>query len=120
MQEYVSRVFITKDGKDLADFKSFKEGSREVRAQVPLMHKTGFIRKTVRHTLEVEYAIPLVGKINWDGFEGGTLIVEDEGGNRTIFTGVSTLIVGEATSDSEGDNAMMQTISLGASDRKEE
>jgi hypothetical protein len=118
MEQYASRLTLTKDGKDVADFISFKENTRTVRAQVNLMKKTGFIERTVRHTFEVEYVIPLKGRIDWEGFKGGTFISEDEGGNRITFTGVATLDVGEATYD--GENPAKQTITMGAATRIEE
>jgi len=116
MLEYVSKCYLLINGQEEVHFKSFKEMEREVRAQVPLMHTTGFTRKTVRHVVEVEYAVPTTGKRDWEAIEGATLVVEDDGGDRTLYTGVATLKVGEVTRD--GDNAAMQTITLGASDRK--
>lgn len=118
MQEYASRLTLTQDGKDFADFMSFKEGVRTVRKQVNLMKKTGFTQVTPRYTFEVEYVIPVAGRKSFDGFKDGTFIVEDDGGNRITFTGVATLEIGEVTYD--GENPAKQTISFGASGRIEE
>ena len=116
--QYVTRAFLSVDGKAVADFSAVKESEVELRMQVPLMHKTGFARKTPRYGLEVTYQVPEGPEFDWETLEEGTLIIEHENGARTLYTGVSTLRVGERNRD--GETAMQQVITLGATGRTKE
>jgi|SRR6185295_535047 len=118
MTEYISRCFLMVNGAEIADFKTVKEGERELRVAVPLMHKTGFASKTERLTVMVDYVPPQGTKVNWDTVENGTLVIEHEDGYRVLYTGVCTLKVGEAAID--GDKEQVIPITLGAETRRVE
>lgn len=109
--EYISRCFLQVDGKDEADFDEFTESEVELRVQVPLMHKTGTVDKTPRRTLTVGYVEPRTGPRNWANMRDSVLVVEYDGGRRDLFTGVSVLRMGDATTNGEGPKRRMITLS---------
>lgn len=118
MSQYISRATLSVNSKNIADFESVKELERELRATVNLMHKTGFTKKTPRYNVDVTYVVPAGPKVDWDAVENGTLTIEDDDGGRTTYSGVCTLKVGEA--DRKGDGAVMQVITLAATERIKE
>lgn len=116
--EYVNKVTLEVDGKEITDFKAFTDKESEVFKQVNLMSKTGFMATTERPGCLVDYVVPAAAPFNWRTVRDGRLTVEKEGGGRITFIGVHTLKVGEAKYD--GDNEVVQTIELGATRRIEE
>ncbi|NLO90668.1 MAG: hypothetical protein GX410_01575 [Elusimicrobia bacterium] len=117
MDKYASSVTLTINGQAITDFKSFSEGQREVRKEVKLMGKTGYIKMLGRYKVTVEYVVPEnKTPVNWDEVEDATLLAITEDGRTISFTGVSTLSVGETKFDGENDTT--QTIELMATGRK--
>lgn len=118
MSEYVSRCRLEVNGETIEDFKSVTEGERELAKQVNLMNETGIMKKTPRPSLTVDYVVPSGPGFDWDGLTDGRVTIEYEDGTRITYTGVRTLKVGEAKAD--GENEMVQTITLGAAKRIKE
>lgn len=118
MSEYVSKVALEVNGREITDFKSVTEGARTLRKQVPLMNKTGHCNTTERHTVEVEYVVPSdAPEFDFDSVAGGTLTIDKGNGVRVTYGGVCTLEVGETKYD--GDNEAVRTIKLSAESRTE-
>jgi hypothetical protein len=117
--EYPSICKAIMNGQVLTDKSSVSIHEYEKNAQVKLMDRTGHRPVVARYGLSVEYVVPPKSRrIDWDGVKDGTFIVEDEVGNRTKFTGVYVIKVGERKYDGESD--VKQNIELGAEDKLEE
>ncbi|MCD4675342.1 MAG: hypothetical protein K8S18_05015, partial [Desulfobacula sp.] len=67
---------------------------------------------------KVDYVVPKEGEFGWATVKDGRLSVEFENGQRTTFTGVYVLKIGEAKVD--GENELVRTIELGAKKRVKE
>lgn len=120
MDEYVSRVVLDVDGKQIDDFNSVTEHEVEVRKAVNLARKTGFVQATPRYGVSVDYVVPKDrGEFDFEGIENGRLTLDFENGRRTTYTGVTTLKIGEAKYG-DGDSPATRTIELGASGRVKE
>lgn len=118
MSDYIASCTLEVNSQKVSDFKTVTEGKREIKKQVKLMGKTGFITTTPTYTVTVDYVVPQSGAFDWEKVSGGTLTILKEGGAKVTYTGVSTLEVGESKID--GENEEVQNISLGAIARKEE
>jgi len=117
--KYILKCTLSANGTEITDFKAFAEGERILRKQINLMNKTGHATMTPRYGVTLDYVVPSAGdEFDWDAIENGTLVAEYDGGRRVLFSGVSTLTVGEAALDQ--DNELVKKISLGASDRRVE
>ncbi len=111
--EYIILCKLTVNGQSETNFKSVTEKEVEYYKQINLMNKTGFGRVMPRFGVTVEYIVPSAGTPrDWSLVKNGTLIITDEGGGKSTYSGVYTLKVGEKKRDSE--NEMIQTIDLGA------
>jgi len=115
--ELVSLITLEVNGQSITDFKSVTEKEVELRKQVNLMNDTKFIKTTPRYGVQVEYAIPKEGEVDFTEVEDGTLTVDLQNGKRITFTGVSTLKIGDAKMD--GENEVTRNIDFGASGRIE-
>ena len=117
MSEFVSRVNVDINGQTITDFKNFKVGEREHRKQVDLMHKTGHINVTPRHTFSLDYVTPSTdSEFDFESLNGDARVsIEKPNGSRITFTGVSSLKEGEETFD--GENEATRTIEFGATGR---
>ena len=120
MSEYVSRCSLEVNGASIEDFKSVTPKKLEIWKQVPLMNKTGFLKKTPRHQIEVEYVKPDAAEEEFDfsAVEDGTLTVLYENGQRITYTGVYIMEIGDEKID--GENETTVTILLGAAEKNEE
>ncbi len=117
--EFVSKVTMEVDGKNITDFKTFTENEIEVNKEVRLMNKTGFMPTTQHYGVKVDYVIPATNpEVDWAAVRSGRLSVEFENGKRITYTGVTTLKIGEMKVD--GDNETVRTIELGATGKVEE
>lgn len=113
MTQYVNSVTLEVDGKDVSDFKSVTIGETEIHRQVKAMNKTGHAKVTRRHTLNVEYLVPVEEpEVVWEDVANARVSVVYENGSRKTFTGVHVLKVGEEKIDAEND--VTKTIELGA------
>lgn len=117
MSDYIASCTLEVNGQKISDFKAVTEGAREIRKQFKKMGGTGFITTSPLLGVSVDYLVPQVSPYDWDALTGGTLTIVYEGGRTVVYTGVSTLSVGEAKADAE--NEMVQTVQLGAEARKE-
>jgi hypothetical protein len=118
MSQYVSRVDVAIDGKKIDDMKNFKEHALTPREQVNLMNSTGFVKKTVRHKFSLDYVIPAGARFDFNAVENSTALVAYEDGGKINYSGVCCLEVGEAASD--GEKEVVQTITFGAENRKDD
>lgn len=117
--EYVSKITLIANGQEVAHLESCTEMEREVRTSKNLMRSTGFYRRQPRYQLQCVYAIPAAAtEFDFEGLENGTIIVEYEGGRRILYSGVSTLTIGEKPFN-ETDAATC-TVLMGADSRREE
>jgi len=114
---YVSTIVLAVNGQSISDFKSVTPKAVEHHKAVNLMTKTGFIKKTPRYTVDVEYCVPETGSFDWSKVTDGTLSITESGGKQIVFTGVYILTVGDVKYD--GENEATQTITLGAAKRTE-
>ena len=110
--DYIAKCVLTVDGQDESDFESVEEHEITSAKAVELMNKTGFAELTPRYGITVTYIVPSVNPRNWDLVKDATLIITDDGGNKTTYTGVRRLKVGAAKRD--GKEELKQTIELGA------
>jgi hypothetical protein len=114
--QYVSRVKVRINGAPMEDFKSFKDNSREIRVPVNLMHKTGFVKKTIRHGFSFDYVVPVgTPETNFEALENAQVQVELDDNKTIVYSGVYCMTVGEA--DLDGEKEMVRTIEFGASER---
>jgi hypothetical protein len=118
MGQYVSRVDVAIDGKKLVDMKNFKEHELAPRDQVNLMSSTGFVKKTVRHKFSLDYVIPAGARFDFNAVEKATALISAEDGGSINYSGVCCLTIGEAAYD--GEKEVVQTITFGAEDRKDD
>jgi len=117
--KYIVKCTLSANGTEITDFKGFAENEIVYRKQINLMNKTGHSVMTPRYGVSLDYVVPSAGdEYDWKAVENGTLVVEYDGGRRVLYSGASTLTVGEAALDM--DNELVKKISLGASDRREE
>jgi hypothetical protein len=118
MDEYITSVILEINGKKITDFKSVSEDARVLRKTVPLMGKTGKAAVTPRHGLSLEYVIPAKrAEFDFASVDNCTVTFVKETG-RVIFTGVSTLEIGETKYDGENESTRM--IKFVADARREE
>jgi hypothetical protein len=119
MSEYVTKVRLEINGRDIEDFSSVTEGEVEVGAQVKLMNTTGHSSKTERPTVEVDYVIPAdKPEFDFKAVKGGTLTIDKQNGVRVTYTGVHCLKIGSSKYDAESESTV-RTISFGASGKVE-
>jgi len=114
--EFVSRVDVAIDGKPIEDMKNFKILKRTPRKMVELMKKTGFVKKTVRHTFSLDYVAPVENPIDFEGMENIPVAVAAQGGKTINYLDAFVIEVGDETFD--GENESVQTILFGASGRE--
>lgn len=117
MPEYVSKITLDINGQQITNFKSATEKEVELGKEVPLMNETGFIDKTPRYGVALEYIIPKdTPEFDFTTVKNGRLTI-DRGGNagRITYTGVTRLKIGESKYD--GENEVTKTIDFGATDR---
>jgi hypothetical protein len=119
MKEYASEIVLEINGNKMADFKSVTEKKRAIRKVVKLMGGTGTAKVVPELGVLVDYVVP-DNKTQFDfpAVKNGTLTITYESGARVIYTGVSTLEIGEAKAD--GDNEITKTIDFTATGRREE
>jgi hypothetical protein len=111
--DYIVLCELTVDNTTITDFKSVEESEVELAKAVKAMKKTGFGDLTPMYGVVVDYLVPSTGTpYNWETLRNGTLTIIDDGGRKTIYTGVCRLKVGAKRRD--GENEMVQTITLGA------
>jgi hypothetical protein len=117
---YVTEATLEINGQKISDFKGVSEKPRRLRKQVKLMGgKLGHGRLTAEYGVTLDYVVPAAPAVfDFAAVEDGTLTLVYEGGRRVIYTGVSTLEIGEAKTD--GENELVQTIDFGATGRREE
>lgn len=119
MSLYVNRVTIEVDGQSFSDFDQYTDGNVIKAKQVNLMNKTGHALMTPRYTFTLQTKTPIPDSpIDLDNVKGGTVTVEDDGGNRITYGGVYTLETGDGTSD--GETEITRTKSFGAETKVKE
>ena len=113
---YVTRCALSLNGVEITDFKSFTEITRETRKRVDLMYKTGSAQKTQRYEFELEYVKPkLTDEYNFENLEGASCVIEFDGGQQYIYSGVACMTIGDAKADME--NEVVRTIHFVAEQR---
>jgi hypothetical protein len=118
MSQYIASCFLDVDGVLIGDFASVTEDTRELRKEVKLMGKTGFVTTRPSLSVTVEYIVPFAGKaFDWDSVADAKLTITYENGVRVVYSGVSTASVGGEKVDQE--NAVTRTVKLIASKRYE-
>jgi hypothetical protein len=110
--DYIVKCVLTVDGVDESDFESVEEKEVDYAKRVELQNKTGFAELTPRYEIDVSYVVPAVNPRDWTKVKDATLIITDDGGNKTTYTGVCRLKVGTAKRD--GKEELKQLITLGA------
>jgi len=117
MSLYVTRCLLSINGTDIADFKAFTEKQRTIRKSVNLMYKTGSADLTQRYSFDLEYVVPKdKAEFNFDQVEGGTCVVDFDGGTEQIrFGGVHCIDVGDSKID--GESELIRTIMFMAETR---
>jgi hypothetical protein len=116
--EYVSRVLLEIDGKELTDFDEVTENEEELYKAVELMNKTGFAEKLPRYGCKVKYVIPKDDpEFDFRSVKNGRLTIDRQNGTRITFSGVYPLKIGEATYSKD---EVSRGIDFGAEDRIEE
>lgn len=112
--EYVTSVILEINGKQIDDWKAFREGERETKKVIQLARKQGVIPVKAGYPLEVDYVVPMNRpEIDFEEeFDGqtGTLTIDLENGTRKVYTDVDLLKVGQTEYD--GDKEAVRTISL--------
>lgn len=118
MSEYVSKVLLEVNGKQVDDFNKITEPDVEYRGEVKLMNKTGFTSKTPRYSpIKVEYVVPKDGpEFDFSSIQDGTLTIDYDNGTRRTYTGVSCLKVGGESYGEDGKETI-RNIELMATDR---
>ena len=115
-KQLVSRVDVSIDGQQMDDFKNFKVLERQIREQVNLMRKTGYVNKTIREKFSLDYVTPVGGNpFDFEDIEGSTVLVAKDGGGFIHYAGVVCLIEGEETYD--GEKESVKTVTFGAESR---
>jgi hypothetical protein len=118
MKEYLSKIRLEVNGKEVTDFQNFKEGKRELRKAVNLMNHTGTTPVTPRLTVSLDYVIPKgEAEFNFEDVVNGTITVDHNDGTRITFTGATFLDSGEATFN--GDKEATRAINFHVDARKE-
>lgn len=112
--DYIMSCELTVDNHVIRDFKSVEESEVELAKHVKRMKGTGFAEVTPMYGVVVEYLVPAAqaDRFDWNTLLDGTLTIIDDGGAKTIYTGVRRLKVGALKRDDE--NEMVQTVTLGA------
>lgn len=119
MDKYVSTIDFIANGQQIDDFQTFEEDARVLRKTVNLMKKTGVMSVTPRYGFKLGYVVPTdKPRFDFEGIEGGTVVIEKDSGGRITFTDVSVLEVGSLKFD--GDKEATQDISFIAGNRIEE
>lgn len=118
MSEYVSKVLLEVNGKEITDFKQVEEEEFELNKEVNLMNKTGYVGVTPRYKANVDYVIPKdAEEFDFPAVKDGTLTIDRNNGTRIQFTGVTTLKIGSVSYDEEKE--AVRKISFMATDRTE-
>jgi hypothetical protein len=122
MEEYISQVSLSVNGQEITDFNSFTPPGIVPRAIIPVMNKTGFVRKKVRYAdMKVGYVVPKnKAEFDWESVENGVLTVDYENGTRITYIGVVTTGIDEGSVDADSDDALVKEITLAAEDMKKE
>ncbi|MCX5785666.1 MAG: hypothetical protein NTX59_08245 [Elusimicrobia bacterium] len=119
MKEYASAIVLEINGKKIDDFKSVTEKKRTIRKVVKLMGGIGTANVTPELGATVEYVVPdSKTQFDFDSVKNGTLTITYESGARVIYTGITTLEIGEAKAD--GENEINRTIDFAATGRRPE
>ncbi|MBI5562488.1 MAG: hypothetical protein HY894_06525 [Deltaproteobacteria bacterium] len=102
MPEYIARVLLEINGKNIDDFKSVEVEEVELSKEVNLMNKTGNVSVTPRHKINVDYAVPKDSEeFDFTKVKDGTLTIDCENGKRIQYAGVSILKIGATSYDGE-------------------
>lgn len=118
MSEYVSRILLEINGKNIDDFKAVEEEEVEIAKEVNLMNKTGVVAVTPRYKINVDYAAPKdAPEFDFTEVKDGTLTIDKNNGRRIEFSGVTTLKIGATSYD--GDKEAVKKITFLATDRTE-
>lgn len=117
MEEYISSAVLDINGVRIDDFKKVSIREREIRKEIRLMRKTGFVRLiNPSHGITVDYVIPKNRpEFDFEEVEDATLTLTYDNGATKTYTGVCTLKIGEETED--GENEAVKSIELAASGR---
>lgn len=118
MEEYISSAVLDINGTQIDDFKKISIREREIRKEIRLMRKTGFVRLiNPSHGITVDYVIPKNRpEYDFEEVEDATLTLTYDNGATETFTGVCTLKVGEVSFD-DSEEASVRPIELAASGR---
>lgn len=114
---YVRSVRLSIGGEEIGDFNAFTITKRELKTQVQLMNKTGFVGKQPLHTFNLTYVIPQGPRFDFQKVEDAAVTVTREGGSKIIFTGVHTLSIGD---EKYGEKEATMEVSFGATGRQDE
>ncbi len=116
MFEYVARIRLEINGKEIDDFKAVEVEEVELNKEVNLMNKTGVVSVTPRHKVSVDYAVPKDSEeFDFWSVKDGTLTIDYDNGTRVSYKGVTTLKIGATSFD--GEKEAVKKITLMATDK---
>jgi len=116
MSEYVARVRLEINGKNIDDFKTVEVEEVEFNKEVNLMNKTGSVGVTPRHKINVDYVVPKDSEeFDFASVKDGTLTIDYDNGTRVSYKGVTVLKIGATSYD--GEKEATRKISLMATDK---
>jgi len=102
MSEYVAKIQLTINEKEIEDFKSVEEEEVELNKEVNLMNKTGVVRVTPRYKLNLDYVMPQgLEEFDFAKVKDGTLVIFYESGKIIQYAGVTVLKIGATSYDGE-------------------
>ncbi len=111
---FITRASIECNGQ-VIPISKVKENNREEFVVVKQMYSTSFAQKTIRFSGDFVYEVPNTEAVVFENFNGGTLTIDLDGGDRINFGGVYFLEIGDIEFDMEAVGK--RTIKWGAQTR---
>ena len=112
--EFIILCKLLVDGRKIATFKSVTEHESVSAKEIKYVGGTGFANVTPSFAVDVDYIVPSDKNksVDFSTVKDGTLVIIDDGGQKTTYTGVRYLGVGEVKR--EGENEVVKPIKFGA------
>jgi len=98
--QFITRASIECNGQ-IIPISKVKEDNRKEFVQVKQMFSTTFAQITVRFSGEFVYEVPKTGAVVFENFNGGTLTMDLDGGDRIEYGGVYFMELGDLEFDME-------------------